>query len=170
MAATMSATCRGDYRPLCDIVPGSPKSLDAVLRRCLFVNPNMRMNSAAELIDALLPLTRQESAPPPVPRPVPPAHERAKTAFTIAGRLPGMVAGAARRVRAKRWPAAIVRGAQTAWGAVSGKTESYCPEALDEYATFINTGLRRGAGKPKNPPGSRCRDPKVRKQGLGARP
>jgi eukaryotic-like serine/threonine-protein kinase len=33
MAATMSATCRGDYRPLCDILPGAPKSLDAALRR-----------------------------------------------------------------------------------------------------------------------------------------
>jgi eukaryotic-like serine/threonine-protein kinase len=58
--ATINATCRGEYRPLTDLVPEIPKQLDAVIRRCLFVNVKMRMKTAAELVELLRPLAPEE--------------------------------------------------------------------------------------------------------------
>jgi serine/threonine protein kinase len=153
MAATMSATCRGDYRPLCEIVPDAPKSLDTVLRRCLFVNPTMRMKSAAELIDALRPLTREESAPPPACS-VAGAPRRAKTALSIARRLPGVVADVARLARAKDWRVAAARSVKSAWETVTGGNESSGGEAIEKYASFVNAGIRSGAGNSKKSVGS----------------
>jgi serine/threonine protein kinase len=61
LTATVDATCRGDYKPLADLVPGIPRPLDAAVRRCLFPNLKMRMRSAAELVDILRPLAPEEA-------------------------------------------------------------------------------------------------------------
>lgn len=62
LLATIDATCRGEYIPLQTFVPDVPKNVDAVVRRCLFVNPNMRIRSADELVDMATPLVPDENA------------------------------------------------------------------------------------------------------------
>ncbi len=61
MAATIDATCRGDYVPLQDLVPDVPRSLEKAVRRCLFVNYRMRLRSADELLDILRTLVPEEN-------------------------------------------------------------------------------------------------------------
>ncbi len=56
LASTIDSTCRGDYIPLGRVVPEVSKTLESVVRRCLFADCAMRFNTAAELIDVLKPL------------------------------------------------------------------------------------------------------------------
>lgn len=62
LLATIDSTCRGDYIPLQTLVPDLPKAIDAVVRQCLYADPEMRLGSAVELVAILERLVPDENA------------------------------------------------------------------------------------------------------------
>jgi serine/threonine protein kinase len=149
MAATINATCRGDYRPLGDLVPEIPKPLDAAIRRCLFVNIAMRMKSAAELVDVLRPLT---SAAPGLSY-SPGAHGSVlsnKSSAVFMG-IMSVIKDICGRERILRRYKAAKKSLKRIFAEIALRNEIIDGKAVEEYTTFVQTGLRRNIGNRYSP-------------------
>lgn len=146
MTATINATCKGNYKPLRDLVPDVPRQLDAAVRRCLFANVNMRMRTAAELADILRPL-----APDVV---VGGGRENSKQALQIivGARSTGIenaktavIGGVFYRLKILRWYEAILDTIRKSFASIAGRKDLFRGEALEEAAGWVKSWVRRAS-------------------------
>ncbi len=143
--ATMDATCRGNYKPLHEILPEIPKQVDAAVRRCLFTNIKMRMRSAAELADLLRPLVPEENTLGTAKN-----KPTATTQVIVESRASKQGAGASTkmskvfyRLKIMRWYVTVSDALKKMFADIVGRKELFKGEAFEEFTGKGSSLIKR---------------------------